>query len=108
MKSMRELVEFTRNKELSPRDNLLNSALGMVCEAGEYGDHIKKFAFQGHDVDRAKCLKELGDVLWYVELALISLNATREEVEQVAIAKLLSRYPAGFAVSSSVNRVTKE
>lgn len=104
MTNMRDLVEFTRNKELSPRDTLLNSALGMVCEAGEYGDHIKKFAFQGHDINRDKCLKELGDVLWYLELAFISLNTTREEVEQVVINKLLSRYPDGFSISSSQQR----
>lgn len=107
MKSMRELVEFTRNQGLTPRDTLLNSALGMVCEAGEYGDHIKKFAFQGHDIDREKCLKELGDVLWYVELACISLNTTREEIEQTVINKLLARYPNGFSSTASTTRKEK-
>lgn len=104
MKDMAELVKFTYNRDLSPRDLLLNSALGMVCEAGEYGDHIKKYAFQGHDIDRDKCLKELGDTLWYVELALLALGATRAEVEQLTIQKLLARYPAGFTTDSSVNR----
>ena len=49
-----------RNVELS------NYALGLVCEAGEAGDIIKKVVYHGHDLDEYELKKELGDVLWYL------------------------------------------
>lgn len=105
--NMRQLVEFTRNHNLSDRDTLANSALGLVCEAGEFGDIIKKVLYQGHTLDKTKAVKELGDVLWYVELACIALDVSRDEVEQVVYDKLLARYPNGFSTDSSTNRKEK-
>ena len=38
----------TRNKN---SNELANYALGMVCEAGEVGDILKKHIFHGHELD---------------------------------------------------------
>lgn len=40
--------------------------LGLVGEAGEVADLIKKVEGHGHPANREKLIKELGDVLWYV------------------------------------------
>lgn len=41
-------------------------ALGLVGEAGEVADLVKKFIGHDHPLDRSKMVKELGDVCWYV------------------------------------------
>lgn len=45
-------------------DRILNGVMGMAGEAGECVDHLKKSMFQGHELDREKLKKELGDVMW--------------------------------------------
>lgn len=61
------------------RDQRLRSvALGLNGEAGEYADLLKKHYYHqtAKPLDRAKALKELGDVLWYVALAADTLPVT--------------------------------
>ncbi len=100
----RELVEFTMNRTLSRDDQLVNAALGLAGEAGEFADWIKKARFQGARIDRDKLLKELGDLRWYVELACWCLETTVAEVEDINTKKLLARYPEGFSAERSNNR----
>jgi len=44
---------------------LAYTALGLVGEAGEFSEKVKKFV-RGQDLDKPLALKELGDVLWYI------------------------------------------
>lgn len=81
-----------------------NYALGLVCEAGEVGDTIKKELFHGHEVDRLKKIDELGDVLHYYQGVLQIYNITLEEVMDYNIRKLSKRYPDGFSQEASINR----
>ena len=60
--------------EESMKDPLLNGLLGLGGETGECQDLYKKHRFQGHELDKAKMAKELGDVSWY--LALTALTPT--------------------------------
>ena len=86
-------------------DQITNAALGLAGESGEFADHIKKFLYQGHDLDRAKLLKELGDILWYVNLGATALGVPLEEIATQNIQKLSERYPGGqFAAARSINR----
>lgn len=41
-------------------------SLGLIGETGELADHIKKVIGHGHKLDPAACVKELGDVMWYI------------------------------------------
>jgi len=84
---------------------LLAAAMGMSGESGEFMDIIKKATFQGHPLDRDKLINELGDILWYTELAMHSINASRDEVEKANVAKLRKRYPEGFKEEHSIKRV---
>lgn len=99
-----ELVNHTKNKNLIDFHQLLNAALGLAGEAGEFADLVKKHAFQGHELDRDKVVKELGDVRYYLELACITLGITITEVEETNKDKLLKRYPNGFTVEASIRR----
>lgn len=79
-------------------------ALGLSGESGEVADHIKKVVGHGHDLDKAKVKKELGDVLWYVAAGAELIGETLEDVAKANIEKLKKRYPDGFDPERSKNR----
>lgn len=84
---------------------LLNAALGLSGEAGEFTDKVKKIILHGQTVDREDLIKELGDIRWYLETAMVALNTTLSEVEDKNIAKLKKRYPNGFSTKAAEERV---
>jgi len=91
--------------KLNDDEKLLNAALGLSGESGEFADHIKKHLFQGHELDTKHLVNELGDIMWYVTLAAKSLGYTIDEIMESNIAKLLKRYPGeGFDAEKSINR----
>ena len=87
---------------------LLNSAIGLASEGGEFAEIVKKCAFQGKPLDddtifHAK--RELGDIIWYWMNACRSLNLDPNDVIAENVHKLKSRYPGGeFDVHYSENR----
>lgn len=60
--------------EESMKDPLLNGLLGLGGETGECQDLYKKHRFQGHELDKAKMAKELGDVSWYLALTAYAIG----------------------------------
>ncbi|GAB4425524.1 MAG: nucleoside triphosphate pyrophosphohydrolase family protein [Chloroflexi bacterium OHK40] len=86
------------------RDRLLNAALGLAGEAGEFSDSLKKWAYHSHELNEAELRKELGDVLWYVALACDALGLRMGDVMDANIEKLRRRYPEGFSSERSRNR----
>ena len=97
----------TANAVLTDHDLLVNASLGLAGEVGEVCDLIKKHLMQGHALDHAKLTQELGDVLWYVALACDTLGLQMGEVMTANLAKLSRRYPEGFSVERSLQRVTE-
>ena len=83
---------------------LLEGLMGLNGEAGEAIDIMKKVLFQGHKFDRRHVALELGDICWYLALAADAIGYDLEEIMQMNIDKLSTRYPNGFAVERSVNR----
>lgn len=98
------LAMKTLNPKLSPRDVLINGVMGLCGEAGEAIDIVKKHLMQGHELDRDKLIKELGDVAWYLAETATALDADLEDVLSRNIEKLKKRYPNGFESEKSVNR----
>ena len=95
----------TAQQERGDRELLLNGVFGLVGEAGEVVDHLKKHLFQGHVLDSAHIADELGDVLWYVNLIAAACGCELDAIAQGNIAKLQARYPgAGFDAERSINR----
>lgn len=124
-----ELAARTINKDASATDNLINACLGLAGEVGEFNDLIKKWLFHGHTLDIDKCVKELGDTLWYIPQAIGALkklaedrqayagiaafnltntiptsDLTLEGVARINIEKLEKRYKDGFSSQASINR----
>ena len=94
----------TLNPQLSRDQVLLNGVMGLCGEAGECIDLVKKHLFQGHDLDKAKLCKELGDVAWYLAEAAYALDLSLEEVLRGNLDKLSKRYPQGFDADRSIHR----
>lgn len=84
---------------------LTNASTGLVNEAGEFGDLVKKWIFHGSPIDKAKALKELGDVRWYLECAAHCLGFTMAEIEAENVKKLRARFPDGFSEAAAAARV---
>ena len=99
-----KLAMTTLNPELSQKDVLINGVMGLCGESGEAIDIVKKHLHQGHELDREKLIKELGDIAWYLAETATALVVSLEEVLERNIEKLRSRYPEGFSTERSVNR----
>lgn len=92
--------------EVSPEDqSIIWHALGLVGEAGEVAETVKKGILHRHGLDRNKMAKELGDVLWYVAALCTNLGLDLSEVMAANNEKLMVRYPEGFKPSDSIARI---
>lgn len=99
-----KLAMTTLNKEMSKKDMLINGVMGLCGESGEAIDIVKKHLAQGHELDREKLIKELGDIAWYLAEMATVLDIELEEVLERNIEKLKKRYPEGFDKEKSINR----
>lgn len=99
-----EKAMATLNPELDTKDVLANSVMGLCGEAGEAIDLVKKHLFQGHGLDKAALMKELGDVAWYLAEAATALGVPLEDILHGNLDKLQKRYPAGFDAARSKGR----
>ena len=99
-----EAAMATLNPALDKKDVLINSVMGLCGESGEAIDIVKKWLMQGHELDKAHLIKELGDVAWYLAEAATALDVPLEAVFQGNLDKLRQRFPNGFDVGASVNR----
>ena len=88
--------------------DLLAQILGLAGESGEVMEKFKKLIRdkQGKLTadDRAEIIKELGDVLWYVNSAAHLLGSSLEEVARLNNKKLASRQQRGQLHGSGDNR----
>ena len=99
-----KLAMTTLNPELDKKDVLINGVMGLCGESGEVIDIVKKHLAQGHELDKEKIIKELGDVAWYMAEIATVLGVELEDVLVQNIEKLKKRYPEGFSTEKSVNR----
>ena len=94
----------TLNPALDKKDVLINSVMGLCGEAGEAIDIVKKWLGQGHELDKERLARELGDVAWYLAEAATALDLDLEDILRANLEKLERRYPDGFSTEKSVGR----
>ena len=99
-----KLAMKTLNPELAEKDVLINGVMGLCGESGEAIDIVKKWLAQGHELDREKLTKELGDIAWYLAETATALDLNLEDIFQANIEKLKKRYPEGFDSQKSIHR----
>jgi NTP pyrophosphatase (non-canonical NTP hydrolase) len=98
------LAMTTLNPALDKKDVLINGVMGLCGESGEAIDIVKKWLAQGHDLDKEKLAKELGDIAWYLAETATALELSLEDIFEANIEKLRRRYPQGFDVQKSIHR----
>lgn len=88
--------------------SLLSQVLGLVGESGEVADKFKKLIRDKEgrlsDEDATEIIKELGDVLWYINSISNLLGSNLEQVAQRNLDKVLSRKARGVTGGSGDNR----
>lgn len=98
------LVEKTRRSDLNIEEQMKNASMGLTGEAGEVVDIIKKYAYQGHELEIEELIDELGDVIYYLCWLCILLQIDFSEICFNNMNKLTKRYPNGFEAERSINR----
>lgn len=89
-------------------NNFIYPTLGLVGEAGEVAEKIKKVLRDDNgvvtDQKTEEIKKELGDVLWYVAQVAAELSLSLEDIASHNIEKLSSRKQRGQLHGNGDNR----
>lgn len=87
---------------------MLAQILGLFGESAEIAEKFKKIIRDKNgrlsEEDKGEILKELGDVLWYVNSVSTLLGGSLEEVAKKNLEKLSSRKDRGMLKGSGDNR----
>lgn len=88
--------------------NIVYPSLGLVGEAGEVAEKVKKVIRDNEgvltDPTRETIALELSDVCWYVAVLAQELDYSLEEIMQMNLDKLASRAERGVLSGSGDNR----
>lgn len=85
-------------------ERLLHAALGMQTESAEFSDALKKSLFYGKPLDVVNLKEELGDMFWYIAIAIDELDSDINSEMTRVINKLKLRYPDKFTSDKALNR----
>ncbi|PIP86900.1 hypothetical protein COW81_03160 [Candidatus Campbellbacteria bacterium CG22_combo_CG10-13_8_21_14_all_36_13] len=108
--NFKEYQKKSRETALYPNKgkNFIYPTLGLVGEAGEIAEKIKKVIRDNEgkiDKERREELKkELGDVLWYLAQISTELKLDLDDIAKLNIEKLQSRKKRGKIKGSGDNR----
>jgi len=95
-------------KRLHKLLSMLYVTLGMMGEAGEIAEKLKKIirdkSCEIDETDKALLIKEDGDVVWYAGAVAQELDSSLEQVALANIEKLESRKQRGVLGGSGDNR----
>lgn len=88
--------------------DLLHMGVGVVGEAGELIDAIKKSVIYRKSLDRENVIEELGDLEFYLERIRQIVNVTREETLKTNMEKLLTGEKARYKVGVYTDKQAQE
>jgi len=83
---------------------LLHGAMGMITEAAEILDALKKHIFYGKPLDLVNISEEQGDAEWYQAILCDEVGKDMDAVKETNIAKLKARYGEKFNAHRALNR----
>lgn len=83
---------------------LLHAGMGLCTEAGEFLDALKKSIFYNKQLDITNLAEEVGDIFWYIAVALDEIGVDFETLMDNNLEKLKARYPHKFNSDNAVNR----
>ncbi len=86
------------------KDRLVENTLGLVGEAGEVAEKIKKLIRDSNRFSNEDIVKELGDVVFYATALANYFESSLEEVIELNVDKLDDRQARGVLGGSGDNR----
>ena len=81
-----------------------HGSMGLITEAAEIMDAIKKTKIYGKPFDKVNIIEEVGDCMFYLAIICDELGVSFEEVWDKNIAKLTKRYPEKFTEHNALHR----
>jgi hypothetical protein len=90
------------------QSRILHSAMGMVTEASEFLDMLKKHIFYGKPFDLTNAIEEMGDSDWYRAIFIDATMTNPDEIRSSCIRKLRKRYGNNFSSDKEINRNLEE
>jgi|TARA_R110000744_G_scaffold40439_2_gene91730 NTP pyrophosphatase (non-canonical NTP hydrolase) len=100
-----EYSYWVENKIMTEgKDRLVENTLGLVGEAGEVAEKIKKYIRDGTGVKQKDIIKELGDVIFYTTALANYFYSNLPEVMEVNMDKLDGREARGTLSGSGDDR----
>ena len=93
----------------SPEHNMmvaraLHACLGLMSEAGEIADALKKHIIYSKELDLINLMEEAGDQTWYIALLLSAIKHSFEDTLQKNHAKLKERFGDKFSTDAATKR----
>ena len=83
---------------------LLHVAMGMVTEAAEIMDQLKKHIIYGKALDEQRLVSDLGDSSWYERVGCDVLRVALSEMIERNVRELQARFPEKFTEHHALNR----
>jgi NTP pyrophosphatase (non-canonical NTP hydrolase) len=93
---------FPATGKVTPR--IEHAIYGLVTEAGEMMDALKKSKIYGKDLDTTNLIEEAGDLMWYLSVLSDDLDVSFEDIWEINIKKLTARYPDKYSHERALNR----
>lgn len=84
--------------------DLIHASMGISDEAGEFSSAVKRAVYYGKPLDRVNAIEELGDLLWYINLAAKTLGVNLDLVMAANLRKLRTRYGVRFTEAQAHER----
>lgn len=94
--------KFKKTGSVTPR--IEHAVMGIVTEAGELMDAIKKAKIYGEKLDKVNLVEEVGDLMWYIAILADELKTNFEEIWDKNIRKLKIRYPEKYTDKKASER----
>lgn len=101
--------DFVRLEGKDPEHNMMvaraiHACLGLMSEAGEIADLLKRHIVYGAELNLIKVMEESGDLKWYDALLLAAVKKTMQESMERNIAKLKVRFGDKFSAAAALTR----
>lgn len=97
---------FKKTKDVTPR--IEHAVYGIVTEAGELMDSVKKAKIYNQKLDKVNLVEEAGDVMWYLAILADELHVSFEDIWDKNIRKLKARFPEKYEHAKAKTRDLKK
>ena len=97
--------EFVKTMKVYPEGHkIVYPTLGLMGEAGEVSEKVKKWLRGDRELDKKELISELSDVTWYIASLADDLGYALQDVIDANVEKLTSRKERGVIKGNGDNR----